>query len=987
MSNIQDGDSSGLTAVGIGASAGGLEALKELVAELRPGGNMTYFIAQHLSPTYKSMMVDLLSKNAQIPITEARQGETIEVDTIYVCPPNQMITVENGKIQLEAPKSTYIGPKPNIDLLFESIAHEYKSKSVGVILSGTGSDGARGLRMIKSFAGFTYVQDPDTAKYDGMPKSAIMASKVDFILDPQEIGSEINNLASRIKDGTLVILDTKNEQYLQIILQRLHENSKINFTLYKTSTIMRRIDRRMIALKVSTLSDYSKYLSQHSEELDLLYKNILIGVTSFFRDFTAFELIQHHLGKLIKEKTEKSIRLWVPGCSTGEEAYTLAIMLNELLGPEVKHWKIQIFATDIDDDALDFARKGEYVGSALSPLSDAQIKKFFTINEDRFVANSLLRSLIVFSKHDLIMSPPFKSLDLITCRNLLIYLNQQAQSKIFPMFHYALRKGGMLMLGKSENIGHFHHLFSVKDSRWKIFQVLKSKEASLLEPVRGFNTDLITGTSRRTAINTRGEHLINKEAFLLQIQQHWLPMSLLINDAGDIIYTGGNIPYLKRPVGESTNYIYPNLLDSLSTECRVLVQEAKSKNKSVKSSYKKIEILPGVTRYVRMIAAPMEIDDGLKSVMLCFQEEDLEDPHFIKANISQSVTANETIERLEEELKQTESRMQVLVEELESSNEELQSLNEELQSANEELQSTNEELETTNEELQSTNEELTSAYAELNQAYDDKEIQSQEISNVNERLTQVNAEYRLAQSIANIGHYHWDINTDEITWSHQTYEIYGFKKIVNHPTLELILHRVHPEDRKTVEEHIEKSLNTGKFDLSYRLFMDDASIKYVRGNGTVTYNDDKTPAAMLGTIQDISAEMIAKIESQKRQQKVDTLLNSSLNGIYLYNVKTGTNIYTNKSYERITGYNSDDMNNLTAEEFASLFGDDIDKVSAHMEEVIASEENHVVPLVYQFKHKDGHMLKLHSSDIVFERDEAGNCVIFLGSFVELADNI
>lgn len=508
-----------------------------------------------------------------------------------------------------------------------------------------------------------------------------------------------------------------------MIFNKLKETMKIDFGLYKKNTLHRRIERRMATLKIDSLSDYNNHLQKNYGEADLLYKNILIGVTSFYRDFKAFDIIRRLLSERLKGKEENIVRVWVPGCSTGEEAYTLAIVISDILGERRSSWKVQIFATDIDDDALNIARKGSYPESALMPIDKQHQEQYFSVYDDQFLVDKSIREMVIFSRHDILSDPPFLKLDLITCRNLLIYLNSETQKKILPMFHYALNNHGLLMLGKSESIGQFHNYFKTMDNRWRIYQANylgdeNNTPATKIDHHRLYQY-------RRAPVEHAPSVKTLRDIFINKIQEYVMPMCLLINETQDIIFSGGKNPYLSRPVGVSSDNLIKNIHPQLVTEVRIALQKASKEQALAKTPYVKVNLFSNVERFVRVVIVPVDASSETESaILLNFQEEDPDDPFFSGPAIDTSQSNDEVVKQLETELLRTQNQMQTLVEELETSNEELQSLNEELQSANEELQSTNEELETTNEELQSTNEELQTAYSELRASYTEQEKKS-----------------------------------------------------------------------------------------------------------------------------------------------------------------------------------------------------------------------------------------------------------------------
>ena len=540
--------------IGIGASAGGLEALQNLVNHIPTNTNFTYIVAQHLSPTYKSLLVELLSKDAPIKIKAAEDGEIIEANTMYICPPNKNIVVDEDKILLLETKEISYGPKPSVNLLFESIANAKKNKSIGIILSGTGSDGSRGIRAIKSEDGFTIAQQPMNAKYDGMPNSAINTGNIDLILDTEVMITEIIEILNyRGKNINQNPIQNQNQVYTSII-KKIYTVKKVDFSLYKNSTIQRRIERRMAALKIVNMSNYYKYLLENAEEADLLFQDILINVTSFFRDEEAFASLKEILKKAIEEKKDKNIRIWIPGCSTGEEPYSIAIILSELLENKVADYKIQIFATDLDESVTSICRKARYPEAAIINVDRNIVKKYFTVKNDEYEVIKPIRDMCIFSRHNIISDPAFMRLDLISCRNMLIYFTTELQDRIFPMFHYALNDTGILFLGKSESIGRYNYQFKFLDKKWKIYQAIFHGQKTPPFPVKlpserekaRYQYKEVEAAVQPTISDMMTEH----------IRKHIIPRCIIVNDSFEMVYIKGKNPYLVHPEGEITQNVF-----------------------------------------------------------------------------------------------------------------------------------------------------------------------------------------------------------------------------------------------------------------------------------------------------------------------------------------------------------------------------------------------------------------------------------------------
>ena len=716
-----------LVVVGIGSSAGGLEALQVMLSKLSENLNCSYIIAQHLSPTHRSMMVDLLSRITNIPVIEVQNGMVIKAKTIYMTPENTDIFISNGRIYLKSIEHTY-GPKPSVNYFFNSLAQSYGSKSIGIILSGTGSDGAFGIRAIKASGGITIAQSPQSAKYDGMPVSAINTGKVDMVVSIENISNEIarivDNLGKNVADGI-------NSNIISQIYRIIFEEKGVDFSQYKKNTLTRRIERRLAALKIETLNDYVDYLKINIDEITNLYNDILIGVTEFFRDPEVFNEMKEQIKALLEKKEQgEEIRFWSIGCSTGEEAYTLAIILSEILQEKITKYKIKIFATDIDDESLKIARSGIYAETSLINIDKNIINKYFSVNKNQFEIKKSIRELVVFSKHNIISDSPFLRADLISCRNMLIYFNNTLQSRFFPIVHYALKDNGILLLGKSESISEHHDLFVIVNKNLKIF---KSQYTGLKELPKLYNYSSINKNyDEPKAVSFKNEEELLEEKIVEATSKFILNQCVLINSSNDIVYTKGEIPFISFSQGRATTNIFKCLKDEITLDVRSVLNEVQKDKKYRATQFRSVSLFEDFFKYVRVIIVPIQNeknDDWFYA--LYFQSEDIQN---LKGYITQNENENDTITSLTTELERTKSHLQNVIEELETSYEEMQSLNEELSSSNEELQSSNEELETTNEELQSTNEELQTAYSELKVLYDDKEYRTKQLEDMTSKL-------------------------------------------------------------------------------------------------------------------------------------------------------------------------------------------------------------------------------------------------------------
>ena len=982
-----------LVVVGIGASAGGLEALQSLVSNLPPSSGMSFILAQHLSPSYKSMMVDLLEKSATIPVVAAVNQDTLKPNMFYICPPNFNIEINrDDKILLSETSDVRHIPRPSVDMLFESIAYAKGESAIGIVLSGTGSDGSRGIRAIKGEGGFGIAQDPNTAKFDGMPNAAINSGNVDLILPPEEMGVELKNIVVFPRQAPLELETTVPRELYSGILRKIKRQHKIDFTLYKESTIMRRIERRMTALKIPKVQQYFNYLGENTSEIEVLFNDMLIGVTSFFRDTRAFAKLQDELRHYIANKDGNVFRVWVAGCSTGEEAYSIAILFAEILGDKMENYKIQIFATDIDKHSIEFARAGVYPESALQNLPSAIKKKYFTVTNESFEIIKPLKAHVIFSVHDLTNDPPFLRLDLLTCRNLLIYFNLELQRQVFPVFHYALNPKGLLFLGQSESIGIYQENFRKVSSSAKIYEAafVGKKVPPTRNNSRAIIADYVPDMEEvkvPTAKAKKGASPL-RALIVERLQEMVLPLSILINENMDVVFTQGDNPLLIRPEGVPTNNIYQNLHPALAIDLRSAIHQLNSGEPLIRTSFQKITI-EGELSWARLILIDVPHQAGMGRLMLIFcQIERVIDLPI--TGIENSESSNAMAKEQERQLLKAKEQLQTVIEELETSNEEMQSMNEELQSSNEELQSSNEELETTNEELQSTNEELQTAYAELRMAYDEKALSQQRLNEVTAQLEETNSLLEEAEAMGKTGSWLWDVPQGLISWSKGAYALFKKEPDKFTPSYEAFIGLAHPNDRVGIEKYL-NDLLTGKTTepFVYRVLDEERRETWVSVEAVVSFSAHKQADKVLGSIRDITQQVEIESELQKQSNSIDFILNATLNGIYVYDFKENKNRFINPAYTKILGYSLEDINALTGDEFTELFHpEDRDRVLKHIDQVQKSELGEALSIKYRFKHKDTQeFMWIYSNDTLYEKDkDTGEAMALLGTFFPASED-
>lgn len=724
------------TVVAIGASAGGLEAITQLLENLSPTTGMAFIYVQHLSPDHKSMLTPLLSKATKMLVQDIDNMEKMEPNNVYVIPYNKVIEVTDGHIRLSPrPKEkTYI---LSIDVLFSSLAETHKENVIGIILSGSNTDGTRGLYEIKSAGGLTFAQD-DSAKFATMPESAIAKGVVDFILSPKEIADKLNWMSkhSFVRPGLVKIAPENeienNNYHLNKILQILLKEKKVDFSHYKMNTIKRRMIRRMMINKVKTLKLYSELIEQKTNEVDLLYQDLLINVTDFFRDADVFLLLRSSLlPRLIKTKAPgETLRIWVAACATGEEVYSIAMMLLEMKVKITYNIPFQIFGTDLSPKAIAEARTGEYTLHQLKNVSPKRLQRFFVKLKDKYRVSKEVRDVCVFAKHNILSDPPFSHMDLISCRNFLIYLDTLAQKKAISTFHYGLNESGCLLLGKSETVGASVQLFSILDKKFKVYtrkNVSGPYKIPDLTPhisqmsggqLNTKLTEMTTNTSSaiKKTPSTNNGNLSN--AFDAILLSQFVPASVIINYDLEILqFRGSTSLYLQHASGRASFNILKMVDIEITFELRNAIHHAIKTNQTVRKMG--IEMnrnqKENTVQIVNIEVTPLEAEGEEPLLVVAFSGHQMElGEHSVQGTKSNSLAKDRRIKKLEEELAAARADMGSITQDQEAANEELQSANEEIVSSNEELQSLNEELETSKEEIESTNEELSSSNQELN---------------------------------------------------------------------------------------------------------------------------------------------------------------------------------------------------------------------------------------------------------------------------------
>ena len=712
--------------VGIGASAGGLQAFEAFFKELTPRAGMAYVVIQHLDPHHRSILPELLQRYTTIPVKLAENDLLVEPNTIYVIPENVMLGLFHGRFQLLGPTAD-MKIRLTIDYFFRSLALDVLDQAVAIVLSGTGSDGSLGLKAVKEAGGLVVAQDPTTTPFDGMPRSAIATGFVDFILRPEDMPQRLVDywrLAPPRSQSSVVIPRQKPmSDALQQILLMIRTQTGHDFSQYKQSTIDRRVERLMAINHIEDLSDYVTFLMNNTMGIEALFRDVLIGVTNFFRDKEVFATLKETvIPRLFQNRqTDQTIRIWIPACSTGEEAYSMAILLQEQMSALKQYFRVQIFATDIDDQAVNTARLGTYPSNIEIDVPDSYLKQYFVATPEGYRVVKSLREMIVFAPHSVAKDPPFSKVDLISCRNLLIYLNANLQNRVLSYFHFALRPMGFLLLGTSESLGQHEKSFTALDSQHKIFQRTEGASPLRIKPqLRPLLTPLAP-----EEIPTRHPQLGTglRAAMQAQLLAHRTPTAILINHQGHIRYVHGSSRQYLDVSGEFDKVdIIHAVRDSLRTALKTAISRAMIHQREVAELNIPLETETG-TQVINIIVEPFAQSPTREALLVVYFEE-------VKGIVLGNglttgiqALAPEGFEQkhqlLQQELTDTRAYLQATIEELKSSNEEMQSINEELQSLNEELETSQEELKSVNEELMAINTELEGKIGELTWAHND----------------------------------------------------------------------------------------------------------------------------------------------------------------------------------------------------------------------------------------------------------------------------
>jgi two-component system CheB/CheR fusion protein len=722
----------------LGASAGGLETLEQFFTNMAPDSGMAFVVVVHLDPTHKTLLPELLARYTRMEVCTAEEGMTVEPNVVYVIPANRDMSISGGQLRLEEPQAPR-GMRHTIDVFLRSLAADMEENAIAVILSGTGTDGTQGVKAVKEAGGIVVVQDEASAKYPGMPQSAIATGVSDLVLPTHRMPEKIMEIALR---STLLVQRKETEpakqmaEQLKAIFSIVNACTGNDFSSYKISTIMRRIERRMAVNDIIDIDDYIRFLEKTPDESKALFKEFLIGVTSFFRDPEAFGALEQQVIPRLFEghDTDDPLRIWMAGCATGEEAYSVAILLREYSREHRLDHKVQIFATDIDGEAIDFGRAGLYPDSIAADVSPGRLRAFFKKTDSTYQVVKSLREMIVFAQHNIIKDPPFSRLDLLVCRNLLIYLGPTLQKRILPLFAQSLKLNGFMFLGTSETVGGFTDLFLPLDKKWKIFQRRETGHRLGVEfPISPVKSPIPEGRPVRAYQEEGISPGVLAEKTLIQ---RYSPPCVVINEKFEVVYFSTRTSrYLEPPVGEPTQNILKMARNDLRPALRAAVHKAVTEQEA--AVYRGLKLTTETSEEtLDLRVEPVTTPPSAKGLVIVIFEPTGTLQPVPPQRVGQKEPAREDdashdlmVRQLEEQLRITNEELQSTVERMETANEELKSSNEELMSMNEEYQSTNEELETSKEELQALNEELVTVNSELQNKVDELDTTNSDLQN------------------------------------------------------------------------------------------------------------------------------------------------------------------------------------------------------------------------------------------------------------------
>lgn len=957
--------------IGIGASAGGLEAL-ELFFDAVPDQNtLSFVVILHLSPDYKSLMPQLLAKHTKMKVHTIESGMEVLAGNVYVIPPKKTLTVHKGILYLHDKVNTKMPTFP-IDIFLRSLADEQGEKAIGIILSGTGSDGMRGVRAIKETSGVVMVQSPESAKFDGMPNVAISTGLVDYVLPPQKMPLELINY---IEHPHIVLdkheLSSANGDAYVKVHRIIKQVTGIDFSQYKKETILRRIKRKMNITKITELDEYVLYLENNPEEIIALQKDLLIGVTKFFRDIKAFEYLGNKVIPEICDRGDKDqgIKVWVAGCSTGEEVYTVAILINEYLNKVSLNMPVKIFATDIDKEAVAKASIGNYSESAVTDIPKTYLDKYFIHQGETHQINRTIREMIIFTTHDISRDPPFHRLDMIVCRNMLIYFQNILQKKVFKIFSFALKQNGYLFLGSSESADDLKNLFVPVHAKWKVYRSI-------------FQTSLINiQTYDRPDINSANKvntpfRSIENAARIKDTQQINIVNDLLVEEFGTgcilitegmdfIRYYGNASQYVSVPKKLKSWSILDMVDDKLSIAISTAVRKALQENKPIRYNDVVVKSKTGEPEVLNLVVKPHQIKNTTERLVLVILDKNINQDKADNENMSLGSNTALRIQDLEHELKITRETLQATIEELQTSNEELIASNEELQSTNEELQSVNEELHTINSEHQASIIELTELNDDINNLLQSTEIGTLFLGkNLHIRKFNNSIAENISITERDLGRpiEHFANNLDYPGF------IEDIRSVLK--TLITVEKEIQSKDRKWYLVRI----------LPYRTY--ENQIK-----GVVITMVDINNLREAKQLKKLTEKLTIEVKEHKKtlceKEELNTFLTELYSVmpsiIYIYDLKERKNVFASRSIAKVIGWTSEEIQKMEGNMLSKIIPKyEIEKIIKHHKVLASVEGNETKIIEYQVSSRDGSIHWIRSIDKAYKRDASGTVTQIIG---------
>jgi len=955
--------------IGIGASAGGLEALEQFFSNCPTDAGIAFVIVQHLSPDYKSLMTELLSRHTDMNVAEAKNKQEVKPNNIYLIPRNKNLTIEeDGHLKLtKRPANTQMNF--SIDIFFHSLAKAQKEMAIGVILSGTGSDGTRGGKSIKEVGGTIFVQNPESGRFDGMPRSAINHGLADYILSPEEMPSELIQFVSHPHFTKTMMTGTelgKDIESMDRVLKIIKNHTGYDFFSYKKPTLLRRTAKRMNITKCETIENYIDYLYQTTEEKFSLVEEFLIGVTKFFRDSAAYHILERQVIPDIvdaKKARNQHIKIWIVACSTGEEAYSIAILFEEYLERKNINLKYKIFATDIDGKAIDTAARGIYSSNISLDISAQRLSKYFIKTDDKFQIQPRIRKNIIFSKHDILQHPPFNKMDLVSCRNMLIYIDNAVQLKVLASLHYSLNMNGYLFMGSSESIGILNKSFSEVSNKWKIYRNIHPTKMVNLS---GSNTWQVDRSSGKSSLRNRNVNSFDDKVTKLinhTLMEEYDAVSVCIDKNFEIIHASGKFKkYITMPEEGFSNNLLKILPDALNIPITTGIRRLlKSQDKTIVKNIKLV--VDDKMKHLRIIIKPVNVVASDPSTFLITILEKIErvlTPEEKEIEFSSdngnghaNIGLIEEVSELKDALNETRENLQATIEELETSNEEMQATNEELLASNEELQSTNEELQSLNEELHTVNAEL-----------QEKNVQ----------LLELNSDIENLMININIGTIFLDKDLAVRKFTPAIREHFQLRDNDIGRPIDHFSGSVGDHDLVKESSQVLRTLNPFRAE-----FQNAKGTWFMLQIFPYRTQDDIIKGVVVNfiNIQDLKQ---AFSEKEKLNSYISHLADSSPVILYVYDLQSRQNVFSTRSVYQIAGYSQEEIDEIGAEVLESIVHpEDYPKVKAHNKKLQKLQDDELAYIEYRIIHKKTREhIWILSTDKVNERDAKGKVTSVLG---------